>query len=62
MSEYKGVPKLKQLPQCRVGYTGKNMSGGRKAVFSQSKEYQRGCRYGNVWASGVTKVAREWGT
>ena len=39
MRPYKGVSKLKQLPATKPGYKGKNDAGGRKAVFSQSREY-----------------------
>ena len=39
MRPYKGVPELKQLPATKENYRGKNDAGGRKAVFSQSREY-----------------------
>jgi len=59
---YNGPPKLNQLAHLRKDYKGKNMSGGRKCFFTQSKEYKRSCRYGHNWESGVTKRARPWCT
>ena len=41
MAQYNGVTPLKQLAACKVDYKGKNDSGGRKAVFSQSAAYKR---------------------
>lgn len=40
MAEYKGIKPIKCLPQCKPGYKGKNMRGGRKAVFAQSPAYK----------------------
>ena len=44
---YQGVPKLTQLPSGKWSYKTKNGVGGRKAMFTQSKEYKlkdwRGC-------------------
>ena len=65
MRPYKGVPELKQLPATKENYKGKNMSGGRKAAFSQSREYKvRGDKNykneRNEWASGVSKIASPW--
>lgn len=48
---YKGAPQLKQLPATKPGYKGRNMNGGRKAVFSQSKQYKIQAHYG---------IARPW--
>jgi hypothetical protein len=62
MATYKGAKKIKQLPCTKKKYNRKNDAGGRKAVFSQSKEYKRKCNISGHWASGVTKGAREWGT
>ena len=39
MRPYNGVPELKRLPYTKKNYRGKNDAGGRKAVFSQSREY-----------------------
>ena len=51
MRPYKGVPELKQLPASKENYKGKNDAGGRKAAFSQSREYKINKLY----------VARRWG-
>ena len=39
---YKGVPKLKQIPSTKENYRTKNPAGGRKAMFTQSREYKNG--------------------
>ena len=36
---YAGAPKLKQLPATKANYRGKNAAGGRKCIFSQSRDY-----------------------
>jgi len=71
MKPYNGIPRLKQLAHLRENYKGKNMSGGRKCLFTQSKEYNRRYRgrihYVNrnksaslYWSSGVVKLASAW--
>ena len=60
MRPYNGPGIIKQLAHLRESYKGKNMSGGRKCFFTQSRAYKRGDRYGNTWASNVTKLASAW--
>lgn len=44
---YKGAPRLSQIPSTKENYRTKNGVGGRKATFTQSREYKlkgwRGC-------------------
>ena len=56
MAQYKGVAQLKQIASMRAGYKGRNPAGGRKAVFSQSKDYRRTRLYGIAipWGMDVT--------
>lgn len=37
---YKGAPQLKQIPSTKENYRTKNAIGGRKATFTQSREYK----------------------
>lgn len=71
---YQGVARINPLPACKSPATGgrrrsggKNPAGGRKAVFSQSKEYKRrhpNARYAKTskqlsqyeWPSGVSRI------
>ena len=39
-SAYKGVLELKQIPATKEKYKTKNGAGGRKAMFTQSREYK----------------------
>ena len=39
---YKGAPALKQIPSAKVNYKTKNATGGRKATFTQSRDYKSG--------------------
>lgn len=52
MKEYKGPGTIKQLAYLRENYKGKNMSGGRKTYFRQSKDYR----------NGYTPTASSWFT
>ena len=56
MSDYKGVADLKQLPQCRPDYKGKNSSGGRKAVFAQSQTYHKRPSVALPWSWITTQL------
>ena len=64
MKPYSGAPKLNQLPATKENYKAKNMSGGRKAVFSQSKDYKRQgnsrFRKKGLLVSGITRIATPW--
>jgi len=60
MKPYSGLGIIKQLPHLKENYRGKNMNGGRKCLFTQSREYRRRCPYGHNWESGVSKRASAW--
>lgn len=53
---YAGVSKLKQIPSTKKGYKGKNAAGGRKAMFTQSREYKRSTLYGICIPWDVSKL------
>ncbi len=42
-------PVLKVLPQVKANYKGKNISGGRKCIFSQSKAYKNPVSHAIPW-------------
>ena len=53
-SAYKGAPQLKRIPATKRGYKVKNGAGGRKAMFTQSREYKLKCFDGCAihWGKG----------
>jgi hypothetical protein len=48
-------PSMKVLPAVKPNYKGKNMRGGRKAVFSQSRAYKGNFAQHSIPWSWITK-------
>jgi len=52
MKTYSGPGIINQLAHLREDYKGKNMNGGRKCLFTQSKAYKNGyCPNATSWCS-----------
>lgn len=53
---------IKQLPATKRDYRGKNINGGRKCLWTNSKEYRKKATAGQRNAAGIASVASRWGS